>query len=69
MITIHFRANTQAGTDAFEVQVPETTFAQLQDVARQHGWTLEGTIGLALDRFFDQHWPAGVPRPSKAPRT
>lgn len=65
MITIHIHANAEARIDAFDVQMSEAEFAQLQAIATREGWTWQDTIEKALDRFFDQHWPAGVPRPSK----
>jgi hypothetical protein len=66
VITIHINADPTAGLDGFDVQLPEAQFEHLEEIAEQHGWTVEETIAKALDRFFDQHWPAGVPRPSKA---
>ncbi len=65
MITIHINENKEAGLDGFDVQLPEAQFERLEEIAEQHGWTLEEAIAKALDGFFDQHWPAGVPRPSK----
>lgn len=65
MITLHINANPAAGLDGFDVHLPNALFERLEEIAETHGWTVQDTFAKALDGFFDAHWPAGVPRPSK----